>query len=179
MLRSENREFLTHLDSNADVMQFIHTGPLTIEEARSYADTTIELAKHNVHFHKWLVEVNYDQARIGWVELAKYRQEHRRRDLSDDVQIGYEFAPEYWNAGYATEAARAVVNHVFSTLALDRLVAFARPENTRSVRVLEKLGFAQDGFCTDEAGNQCGFYVLPMEVWQSQIEATAQGSPQN
>ena len=93
---------------------------------------------------------------------------HKRQDWSDDLQIGYQFAPAFWHAGYATEASRAIVDYSLQELDLDRLVAFARPDNRGSVRVLEKLGFTQDGYCQDDGGYQCAFYVLTREVWQAQ-----------
>jgi RimJ/RimL family protein N-acetyltransferase len=86
-------------------------------------------------------------------------------ELADDVQLSYEISLEYWGQGYATEPAGAVLADAFGTLELDRLVAFARPENVNSVRVLGKLGFLPDGNCTDDAGNVCSFYFLPRERW--------------
>jgi hypothetical protein len=49
---------------------------------------------------------------------------------------------------------------------LDRVVAFARPENVRSISVLQKLGFLPEGDCTDYAGTDCSFYFLPRERWR-------------
>jgi RimJ/RimL family protein N-acetyltransferase len=108
---------------------------------------------------------------IGWTELSKYRQEPKR-DGSDDVQLSYELSPECWGRGYATEAGRAVLEYAFGRLKLDRVVAFARPDDTKSVRVIEKLGFFADGLCTDGAGNVCSFHVLPLQRWQIHGSAT-------
>ena len=47
----------------------------------------------------------------------------------------------YWGQGYATEAARALIDHAFGDLGLDRLEADARVSNPASRRVLEKCGF--------------------------------------
>jgi RimJ/RimL family protein N-acetyltransferase len=56
-------------------------------------------------------------------------------------EIGYWLGVPYWGHGYATEAARAVVDHAFEDLGLDRLEAGARVSNPASRRVLEKCGF--------------------------------------
>jgi RimJ/RimL family protein N-acetyltransferase len=148
-------------------MQFIYKGVLPLALARHLAYSSAKLAPWSVHLHRWLVERREDQARLGWFELSKFRQGHRRKDGSDDVQIGFEFAPPYWKAGYAAEAGLVVVEHAFAFLELDRLVAFARPENHRSVRVLTQLGFQQDGYCRDDGRHRGGFYILTREEWQA------------
>jgi RimJ/RimL family protein N-acetyltransferase len=56
-------------------------------------------------------------------------------------EIGYWLGAPYWGHGYATEAARAVIDHAFEGLGLERLEAGARVSNPASRRVLEKCGF--------------------------------------
>jgi RimJ/RimL family protein N-acetyltransferase len=60
-------------------------------------------------------------------------------------EIGYWLGVAYWNNGYATEAARAVVNHAFTAFRYDMLEAGARVSNPASRRVLEKCGFQWTG----------------------------------
>ena len=59
-------------------------------------------------------------------------------------EIGYWIGVPYWGNGYATEAARALVDHAFRDLDLTELLAGARVTNPASRRVLEKCGFAVD-----------------------------------
>ena len=59
--------------------------------------------------------------------------------------LGYELSPAYWGHGYATEAARAVIQFGFDVLRLHRIWSWCIADNQRSVRVLEKLGFRQEG----------------------------------
>src|SRR3954447_19966306 len=68
LLRPDDQEFLASLDSDRNVMQFVHSGPLTREEARHFADLQIQLAPTCRHLHKWLVERSEDHTRLGWVE---------------------------------------------------------------------------------------------------------------
>jgi RimJ/RimL family protein N-acetyltransferase len=56
-------------------------------------------------------------------------------------EIGYWLGAPYWGRGYATEAARAVIDHAFEDLGLERLESGARVSNPASRRVLEKCGF--------------------------------------
>src|ERR1700693_3846652 len=60
--------------------------------------------------------------------------DHRRAEL------GYWIGVPHWGRGYATEAARAVLDHAFGTLGYARLTSRARVSNPASRRVLEKCG---------------------------------------
>lgn len=66
-------------------------------------------------------------------------------DEGPEVELGYAFGPEFWGRGYATEAARAVLDEAFGSLGLERVVAVTHEANTGSRRVLAKLGFAAAG----------------------------------
>lgn len=59
--------------------------------------------------------------------------------------IGYWVASRYTAGGVATAAVALVVDHCFAVAGLHRLEATVRPENRASLRVLEKLGFRQEG----------------------------------
>jgi RimJ/RimL family protein N-acetyltransferase len=61
------------------------------------------------------------------------------------ADIGYELDPNYWNHGYATEAAHAVVDFGFSTFGLHRVWSWCVADNVGSAHVLEKLGMRLEG----------------------------------
>lgn len=65
-----------------------------------------------------------------------------RRDAPGEVlaDVGFELAPEQWGHGYATEAARALVDWAFTEWGLQRVHAHCVSENTASARVLERVG---------------------------------------
>ncbi len=63
----------------------------------------------------------------------------------DEREIGYWFTPSAWGRGYATEAARAVVEIARHALGLRRLVSGYFADNPASGRVLAKLGFRPNG----------------------------------
>jgi ribosomal-protein-alanine N-acetyltransferase len=60
-------------------------------------------------------------------------------------EIGFHFLPERWGGGYASEAARAVVEYAFGPLGFEALFAGHHPENDTSRRLLTRLGFTQIG----------------------------------
>ena len=63
----------------------------------------------------------------------------------DGPEIGYWLGVDYWGQGYATEAARALIDHAFGQLGYEALAAGARVSNPASRRVLEKCGFQWTG----------------------------------
>lgn len=60
-------------------------------------------------------------------------------------QLGYWVGLPYWNKGYCTEAARAVVAYGFEELKLNRIWAPHFKSNPASGRVLEKIGMQHEG----------------------------------
>ncbi len=62
------------------------------------------------------------------------------------AELGYDFRSDYWNQGFATEAALAVRDYAFRRLHLPRLVSLIRVGNQASRRVAEKVGMR----CTSE-----------------------------
>ncbi|HUP59313.1 MAG TPA: GNAT family N-acetyltransferase [Thermoanaerobaculia bacterium] len=65
-----------------------------------------------------------------------------RPHLEDDVPaLGYHLLPQFWGRGLATEASRAVIDYAFDTRHVRALFAGHHPDNVRSKRTLERLGF--------------------------------------
>ena len=60
-------------------------------------------------------------------------------------ELGYWLGLPFWDQGFATEAARAVIDHAFGALGHDTLLAGARVSNPASRRVLQKCGFQWTG----------------------------------
>jgi RimJ/RimL family protein N-acetyltransferase len=159
-LRAGDEDFLARMDSDPAVMRHIHSGPLSYQEALAYARSQIELAQYRRHWGKWVIAVRESGVCAGWVELSKLSGPCR-----DDLQVGYELAPEHWGVGYATEAIARVLEYAFRDLELDRLKAIVRPENFRSLRVLKKLGFRKVGQRRDSGGHLCAEYCLNADRW--------------
>jgi RimJ/RimL family protein N-acetyltransferase len=73
------------------------------------------------------------------------------RPLPNDtkVEVGWHLGFDHWGKGYATEAGRGAIEHGFSTVGLTEIYAIVQPENTRSVRVTERLGMEPLGTTAD------------------------------
>jgi ribosomal-protein-alanine N-acetyltransferase len=75
--------------------------------------------------------------------------------------LGYKVAQAATNRGYTTEAVRAVVRYAFDELRLHRVEANIMPHNTPSRRVVEKLGFVNEGSSPQ--------YLKIAGVWEEHI----------
>jgi len=75
---------------------------------------------------------------LGTVRLTLY-------PVDNHAEMGYWIGKPFWNNGYCTEAARAVVSYGFDVLGLERIYANYLARNPASGRVLHKLGMQQEG----------------------------------
>ena len=62
------------------------------------------------------------------------------RKVLDVTDIGFAFLPEYWNYGFAYEAAEAILNYGHSTLGVNKIVGLTSEDNLGSIKLLKKLG---------------------------------------
>jgi RimJ/RimL family protein N-acetyltransferase len=137
-LSADDAGFMLRLLNEPSFIQHIgDKGVRTLEGARAYLASG-PLASYERHgFGLWLVEEKASGAPAGICGLLK-------RDVLEDVDIGYAFVPEFWSRGYASEAAAAVLAHARSALGLRRVLAVVSPDNHGSIRLLEKLGFTYE-----------------------------------
>ena len=62
-----------------------------------------------------------------------------------ELELGYWIGQPYWNCGYATEAAHALVDLAFRATEIDRLLVSCRVDNPASRRIIHKCGFRYSG----------------------------------
>jgi RimJ/RimL family protein N-acetyltransferase len=126
------------LNADARTMAFFR-GPLDCAESDAFVGWIRDhFARHGFGF--WAVEAPGVAELIGMVGLAVVTFD---APFAPAVEIGWRLAPAYWGAGYATEAARAALAFGFGELHLAEIVAFTVPANTRSRRVMERLGMTR------------------------------------
>ncbi len=65
--------------------------------------------------------------------------------MTRDWEIGWLVNPDDWGKGYATEAARRVIEFAFRSLDAHRVIAFCDADNRASERVMQKLGMRHEG----------------------------------
>ena len=101
---------------------------------------------------------------------------------SHEADLGYELSPAHWGHGYATEAARAMLNFAFTQLGVHRVWAEAVVDNTGSTHVLAKLGMQLEGrlrdkeFFKDRYWDTVIYAILEQE-WRARQEGTLMDDP--
>ncbi|AYB43910.1 GNAT family protein [Paenibacillus lautus] len=88
--------------------------------------------------HHYAVMLHKEQRVIGHMVFHPCFGEHT-------YEIGWVFHSAYHGMGYATEAARALLQYGFEALGIHRIIATCQPENTPSYKVMEKLGMRREG----------------------------------
>jgi RimJ/RimL family protein N-acetyltransferase len=107
--------------------------PYTLDDARAYVEARRELAASGKSV-AWAIADPDDDRLLGTVLWFNWTPEV-------ECEVGYWVHPEARGRGLATKATRLVVDHVFETLRVKRVTAFAAAENLASRRVIEAAGF--------------------------------------
>ena len=77
-------------------------------------------------------------------------------------EMGYWIGTPYWNQGYCTEAARALIRFSFDTLGLHRVFAHHLGRNPASGRVMAKAGMRYEGTLREHTRKNDVFEDLPV-----------------
>ncbi|MBA4317275.1 MAG: GNAT family N-acetyltransferase [Flavobacterium sp.] len=109
----------------------------TTEAARNYLSTGPMSSYEKNGFGLWCITLKEGNIPIGMCGLIK-------RDVLDDIDIGYAFLPEYCSKGYAIESVAAVKKYANINLGIKRVVAVVNPDNARSIKLLEKMNFVYE-----------------------------------
>jgi RimJ/RimL family protein N-acetyltransferase len=124
--------------SDPEVVKYMPFGPNTEEETREFISRNLKNQQERPRTEYGLGIILKDEGRfIGACGI------HGVTEIQ--ASIGYILARRYWGHGYATEAARALVDHAFSELGVHRVYASCDPRNHASIRVLEKVGMSLEG----------------------------------
>ncbi|MDX6558650.1 MAG: hypothetical protein QOF72_1699 [Blastocatellia bacterium] len=135
MLTADDAGFVLRLLNEPSFIQNIgDRGVRTIDDAQAYIQKGPLASYEKFGFGLWLIEIKSEGTPIGICGLLK-------RDVLEDVDIGYALLPEFCSQGYALESASAVLLYASKKLGLKRVVAVTNADNKNSIRLLEKMGF--------------------------------------
>ncbi|MEM0997014.1 MAG: GNAT family N-acetyltransferase [Bacteroidota bacterium] len=135
----EDAAFLLELLNSPGWLRYIgDRGVRTLGDAQNYLQSRML-----DHYRRWgygmyLVAQRGSGRALGACGLVN-------RTGLEGVDLGFALLPEFEGQGYAREAAEAVVQDAWWRVELPRLLAITLPENHRSVRLLEQLGFETAG----------------------------------
>jgi ribosomal-protein-alanine N-acetyltransferase len=149
--RPEDREVLFELHADPRVQVNYGPGPdkWTVEGINRRL-TGYMNKQENHGFTKWKLSLS-DGTFIGRAGWSPWEEA--------TLEIGYAIKPRFWNNGYASEAAHALLTWGQAHCPNDSLVGFALPHNGASRRILEKMGMAFTGY-RHIGGADCAYYEL-------------------
>lgn len=144
-LREDDFAAVHDYGSDPEVVRYTTFGPNTEQEtrdfiARSIAETTEEPRKN----YNFAAVRKSDNRLIGGVGIMIASIENR------SAELGYVFHKDAWGQGYATEAARKLLEMAFGQLNMHRVFARCFAENSASENVMKKLGMQYEGRMRDD-----------------------------
>jgi RimJ/RimL family protein N-acetyltransferase len=114
-------------------------GPFTREQAyERVARFRASLASTGMG--RLAIERKSDGRLIGHCGLAPTAPD---QPMPQGLEMGWALAPDAWGGGYATEAARAVIDDGFARRSPDEILAFTGTANLRSQGVMQRLGMVR------------------------------------
>lgn len=136
-LRGDEAAVLTYRH-RADVCRYIPSDTLDEATAGEFIAYRLGLTKLSGDGDRIVLAVELSGRVIGDVLIRIER-------LGDgQAELGWVFSPDFGGRGYATEAARRLMDLSFSELGMHRVWAQLDPRNTASARVCERLGMRHE-----------------------------------
>ena len=134
-LNVDDAEFILTLLNEPSFLRYIGDKKVrNLDGARQYI-LNGPVASYEKHgFGLNLVELRESHTPIGMCGLLK-------REELPDPDIGFAFLPDFWNKGFAFEAATAVLHDARENFSLERILAITSLDNEASIKLLERLGF--------------------------------------
>ena len=114
---------------------------LSAEESLAMINYFCTQMQKNKAFYLPLIEKATRQF-IGVINLSPVSFEAH---FTPAYEVGWRLVYDSWGRGYATEAAKILIDYGFAALQLDQVVSFTAVSNKRSCAVMERLGMTYDG----------------------------------
>ena len=150
LLKRDDLDYLTVLNSDADVRAFFPRGTQDKKQTKARIDELISCYETNglPNFAIFLGEAGEFIGHCGFVLIP-----------TGEIAVGYLFHKQFWGKGYASEALAALLAWSKKNIKTDYIIAFAPIEHLASLRVMHKCGMQYDKNDTGH-GVLCSFYRI-------------------
>ncbi len=134
-------EAMHDLHSIPEVDEYNTLGiPKDMDQSQSILDPLLKAwEQEEIEKYTFVIELLENDAFVGMAAL------NLRIGKYNSGEIWYKLNPVFWHKGYATEAAKSMLDFGFKHLKLHRIEAGCAIENIGSVKVLEKIGMKREG----------------------------------
>lgn len=162
-IKQEHLGDIYKLFSDPKVTQYYNVITLTSEEeAQKFIDWFHNRFEEKLGV-RWGIALKGQSNIIGTIGFNNFIKNHR-------ANLGYDLQSKYWNNGYSTEAIKTIIEFGFKTLEINRIEAEVMQGNLASERVLDKIGFKNEGilrqwmFWNDKHYDMSMFSLLKSEI---------------
>ncbi|MEA2443787.1 MAG: hypothetical protein QOJ12_1079 [Thermoleophilales bacterium] len=134
--RPDDADALYELGRDPDVVRYFSWGPYRERaEAEDFIDRVVRERPHEF----FIVDPADDDRPIGVTGLSELSERDRR------AVVGTWLGRPHWGTGANAESKALILHFAFRELGLQRVSAYAHPDNARSLAALEKIGFTREG----------------------------------
>jgi ribosomal-protein-alanine N-acetyltransferase len=147
------------------VARYLMDEPPVADYCQARAIINFYLEPEGKNHNRWAIVRQADNRLIGTCGYHKWAKAHFR------AEIGYDLSPDCWGQGFMTEALRAAIGNGFERMGLHRIEVLVYVDNDRSIRLLQRLGFKQEGllrgyFCRDGVYYDHHLFALLRQEWE-------------
>ncbi|WP_406686374.1 GNAT family N-acetyltransferase [Rossellomorea vietnamensis] len=164
----EDVGFLYELYTSLDVLRYFGMSPI---ESKDVAISMVENYEKHLESGgpmRWAIVEKESNKMIGTCGFHGISKAYKR------CEIGYDLHPGHWGKGIMGEALSPLLHYLFSEKGMIRIGAVIVPYNKASARVVEKLGFKQEGLLReyilqDDQAFDAYMYSLLKKEWLSEF----------
>lgn len=136
----QDAEEIFFLRSDEYVLRYLDKAPAaTLNDAIEFIKLIHEIEDKQEGI-TWAIAIKNEPRLIGTICYWRILKEHYR------AEIGYALHPQHHGKGIMHEALSAVISYGFKTMHLHSIEANVNPNNTPSIKLLEKNNFIREGY---------------------------------
>jgi RimJ/RimL family protein N-acetyltransferase len=136
--READRDAFAALNADPEVSRDLG-GPLSRVVSDAKLDRYVEAFERH-SFCRWAIETHTGEF-LGYAGVMPSRDGH---PLGDHHEIGWRLKRSAWGQGYASEAARAALDDVFTRIGVSEVLAYTAADNLTSQAVMDRLELTRD-----------------------------------
>jgi ribosomal-protein-alanine N-acetyltransferase len=136
-LSTDDQQDIFTLRSDTEINKYLDREPSkTIDDAINFIKKVNDNIKNNNSVY-WVISLTSTKTFVGTICLFDFSNE------KNSCEIGYELMTKFQGQGIMKEATQVVIDYVFQTLKLKKILAFTHYENLNSTNLLLKLNFVK------------------------------------
>lgn len=137
--KSSDLNFYIELETNKDCLMYEQEKSYPIDSIRSNFNTILQNQTKQRDKYSFVIEENENHISVGRIVIWKIDES------ISEWEIGWILHPQYWGKGYASEAAQALINNVFTNHNAHRIQALCHEHNVQSESVMIRIGMKKEG----------------------------------